>query len=97
VTPSWQAVDLDTHGVPASVHVHPSGGFLSLAPRKSAAGYDIVGWDTGDDHGATKSQVLANLTNAHPPRIPYTNAPLGYVAAAMSGSLFGSLTVAYHP
>jgi len=95
LTPSWHAVDLDTHGAPASVHTHPSGGYISLAPRTSSgSGYDVVGWDTSDDGG---QRLLANLTNAHPPRIPFTNAPLGYVAAAVSGKVFGSLTVAYHP
>jgi hypothetical protein len=75
--------------------------YISLAPRLGVLaeeGYDILGWGAP----GMPPTVLANLSNAHPPDIPISNAPLGYVqdavATAWDGTqmrtFYGAMTVA---
>ena len=100
---SFDPVDWGAHGLPATLQPYPNSGYMyiSLAPRLGVLaeeGYDILGWGAP----GMPPTVLANLSNAHPPDIPISNAPLGYVqdavATAWDGTqmrtFYGAMTVA---
>jgi len=79
------------HGLPASIKLHPDGGFVSLAPRTSGKpSYDVMRWATA---AGAPPEVLAELRNAYPPSIPLTSAPLGYVEDATAGSWYAAMAV----
>lgn len=90
---SFSPVSFGGHGIPTSMHAHPAGGFVSLAPVDATGGaatpYDIVGWGAS----AGDVRVLASLPDAFPPSIPISNAPLGYVGAALAGGKYAAVTV----
>ncbi len=51
-----------------------------------------MAWGTSD---GAPPKVVANLSNAHPPSIPMSNAALGYVEDAVAGSVYyGAMAVA---
>ena len=97
VNGSFQQLDFGRHGLPATVQHHPTGGYISLAPRAPIAnlgpGYDIIAWDSA----SVMPTVVANLSNAHAPSIPYTHAPLGYVGDAIAGKMYAAMTVEVSP
>ena len=93
---SWKALGLDSaHGYPATMQRHPAGGFVSLAPKVAGGSYDIVRWSAGGGN----VEVLANLTDAMPPYVPFVNTRLGYVGDGLDekGATYAALTVARHP
>lgn len=97
-TLSWSGLPLASHAIPSSVRKHPKSGYVSLAQRTGGSsdgkpGLDIIGWDVS----GTSEKVLAALANAHSPRIPFLNTPLGYITDALDGTLYGAMTVALHP
>ena len=89
---AWADLTLDGHGLPVSVHAHPAGGLVGLAPRAGGVGggkLDIVGFAAD----GSSSSLLAPLQNAHMPKA--LGITLGYVGAdvhAPSGT-FGALAV----
>ena len=97
-TTEWRSVPLEaTHDLPATIKLHPKGGYVSLAPRKDATGsFDVVRWDDGKG----TAELVGNFTNSHMPTLSIgadNGKPLGYVADAVSGNTFASMTVALHP
>jgi hypothetical protein len=77
------------HGLPVTVHTHPAGGFVSLAPVGGAGQLDVVAWDVATG----KADTIAVLNNSNVPQVPHMGA-LGYVAAHVRGSTFSSMSVA---
>eukprot|EP00451_Oxyrrhis_marina_P003287 CAMPEP_0204274372 /NCGR_PEP_ID=MMETSP0468-20130131/25140_1 /ASSEMBLY_ACC=CAM_ASM_000383 /TAXON_ID=2969 /ORGANISM="Oxyrrhis marina" /LENGTH=452 /DNA_ID=CAMNT_0051250571 /DNA_START=59 /DNA_END=1417 /DNA_ORIENTATION=+ len=76
------------HGLPVTVHTHPAGGFVSLAPLSGAGKLDVVSWDSSTG----KADIVAALNNSNVPQA-YQTGPLGYVGAHVQGSTFSSLSV----
>ena len=102
----WSDLELKSHGLPASVHMHdfppssnddakaPGKGYVALAPSTSADGYDIIGFQAPV---GVQETTFAKLSNAHAPQVPLLKYNLGYVAASLAGNKYGAMTVARHP
>jgi len=89
-----------SHGLPVSMVPHPSGGFLSLAPRSTGlrdrGRLDVLRWSLDASGGAPSAPTLvAELANArHPPLGLLGAGILGYVADTTDGrGLYAALTV----
>ena len=102
----WSDLELKSHGLPASVHMHdfppssnddakaPGKGYVALAPSTSADGYDIIGFQAPV---GVQEITFAKLSNAHAPQVPLLKYNLSYVAASLAGNKYGAMTVARHP
>merc|ERR1712039_40397 len=84
---AWTAPVADSHSLPVSVNIHPSGGYVGLGPQSNGASLDVVSWDGPSG----KTKLVASLGNAHIPQS--LGMEFGYVADAVHGNTYAAVTV----